>query len=290
MHWRAWGEAALAEARESGKPILLSVGYAACHWCHVMAHESFEDAATAAVMNELFVNIKVDREERPDVDPIYMARAARRSASRAAGRSPCSSRRTASRSGAAPISRKDRAMAGRPSSDVLNEIARIYRDERDKVATRTPTLLKDAAQAAPPRRGRRAAERGDARRSRASACVQAVDPVHGGIRGAPKFPQAQFFELLWRAGLRIGDSPIRSRRSTSPSTHIAQGGIYDHLGGGFARYSRRRALARAAFREDALRQRPADRADDRGVARARSRRSTPQRIEETIDWLLREMT
>src|SRR3990170_691890 len=72
VHWRAWGEAALAEARESGKPILLSVGYAACHWCHVMAHESFEDEATAAVMNDLFVNIKVDREERPDVDAIYM--------------------------------------------------------------------------------------------------------------------------------------------------------------------------------------------------------------------------
>ena len=72
VHWRAWGDAALAEARATGKPILLSVGYAACHWCHVMAHESFEDEATAAVMNELFVNIKVDREERPDVDAIYM--------------------------------------------------------------------------------------------------------------------------------------------------------------------------------------------------------------------------
>ena len=72
VHWRPWGEAALAEARASGKPILLSVGYAACHWCHVMAHESFEDEATASVMNDLFVNIKVDREERPDVDAIYM--------------------------------------------------------------------------------------------------------------------------------------------------------------------------------------------------------------------------
>ena len=76
VHWRPWGAAALAEARATGKPILLSVGYAACHWCHVMAHESFEDDATAAVMNDLFVNIKVDREERPDIDAIYMARAA----------------------------------------------------------------------------------------------------------------------------------------------------------------------------------------------------------------------
>src|SRR5215470_11862464 len=72
VHWRPWGEAALAEARASGKPILLSVGYATCHWCHVMAHESFEDEATAKVMNDLFVNIKVDREERPDIDAIYM--------------------------------------------------------------------------------------------------------------------------------------------------------------------------------------------------------------------------
>src|SRR4249920_2713508 len=72
VHWRAWGKAALAEAKATGKPILLSVGYSACHWCHVMAHESFEDEATAAVMNDLFVNIKVDREERPDVDAIYM--------------------------------------------------------------------------------------------------------------------------------------------------------------------------------------------------------------------------
>ena len=73
VHWRAWGPAALAEAKATGKPILLSVGYAACHWCHVMAHESFEDAATAEIMNDLFVNIKVDREERPDIDQIYMS-------------------------------------------------------------------------------------------------------------------------------------------------------------------------------------------------------------------------
>ena len=86
MDWRAWGEAALAEAKRTDKPILLSVGYAACHWCHVMAHESFEDARPRALMNELFVNIKVDREERPDIDAIYMALAACSSASRAAGR------------------------------------------------------------------------------------------------------------------------------------------------------------------------------------------------------------
>ena len=112
VHWWAWGPEALAEAKRTGKPILLSVGYAACHWCHVMAHESFEDDETAALMNELFVNIKVDREERPDIDAIYMRRCTS-SASRAAGRSPCSSPPMPSRSGAAPISPRTRATAGR---------------------------------------------------------------------------------------------------------------------------------------------------------------------------------
>ena len=98
VHWWAWGPGALAEAKRAGKPILLSVGYAACHWCHVMAHESFEDAETAGAMNDLFVNIKVDREERPDVDAIYMS-ALHELGSRAAGRSPCSSPPTPSPSG-----------------------------------------------------------------------------------------------------------------------------------------------------------------------------------------------
>ena len=96
VHWRMWGEAALAEARRLNRPILLSIGYAACHWCHVMAHESFEDAGVAAVMNELFINIKVDREERPDIDEVYMAALARpRSAGRlAADHVPDADRRT----------------------------------------------------------------------------------------------------------------------------------------------------------------------------------------------------
>ena len=89
MHWQGWSAATLAAAKAADKPIMLSIGYAACHWCHVMAHESFEDPAIAAVMNEHFVNIKVDREERPDLDAIYQY-ALPCSASRAAGRSPCS--------------------------------------------------------------------------------------------------------------------------------------------------------------------------------------------------------
>ena len=114
VDWWAWGDAALAEAQASNRPILLSIGYAACHWCHVMAHESFENPAIAQQMNELFINIKVDREERPDLDAIYQ-RPSPCSASRAAGHSPCSCAQTASRSGAGPISRR-RAAGAAPAS------------------------------------------------------------------------------------------------------------------------------------------------------------------------------
>ena len=132
VHWRPWGEPALAEAKASGKPILLSVGYAACHWCHVMAHESFEDEATAAVMNDLFVNIKVDREERPDIDAIYMG------ALHALGEQGGWPLTMFLTSEAEPFwggtyFPKEERFGRPPFVRVLNEIARIYRDEKDKV-------------------------------------------------------------------------------------------------------------------------------------------------------------
>src|SRR5262245_53657700 len=139
VHWRPWGEAALAEARASGKPILLSVGYAACHWCHVMAHESFEDEATATVMNDLFVNVKVDREERPDIDAIYMG------ALHALGEQggwPLTMFLTSSAEpfwGGTYFPKEERF--GRPSFvRVLNEIGRIYRDEANKVQQNAEAL------------------------------------------------------------------------------------------------------------------------------------------------------
>src|SRR5213596_3229939 len=139
VDWWPWGTEALAEAKRTNKPILLSVGYAACHWCHVMAHESFEDAATAAVMNELFVNIKVDREERPDIDQIYM-----------------SALHLLGERGGWPLTMfltpagepfwggtyfpKD-ARFGRPAFvSVLTEVARIYREEHDKVRQNADVL------------------------------------------------------------------------------------------------------------------------------------------------------
>lgn len=232
VHWRPWGPAALAEARRHNRPILLSVGYAACHWCHVMAHESFEDPATAAVMNRLFVNIKVDREERPDIDQIYMA------ALHALGEQ-----------GGWPLTMfltpdgepiwggtyfPPEARYGRPSfTTVLEEVARIFREEPEKIDTNRRLLMETlrerrAAGGTHPDRDLldRAAER----------LLGFVDRERGGIRGAPKFPQASLLAMLWRAGQRTGDRRY-SDAVLVTLRNIAQGGIYDHVGGGFARYS-----------------------------------------------------
>jgi uncharacterized protein len=284
VHWRAWGEEALAEAKETGKPILLSVGYAACHWCHVMAHESFEDETTAAVMNDLFINIKVDREERPDVDAIYMGALHELGEH---GGWPLTMFLT---SDAEPFwggtyFPKD-ARYGRPAFvSVLTDVARIYREEHDKVRQNADVLKlrlqpsRRSASAEPPTEvaladlGRR--------------LVQAVDPVNGGIRGAPKFPQTQFFGFLWRAGLRYGlPNPLDAVDLTL--THIAQGGIYDHLGGGFSRYSVDERWLVPHFEKMLY---------DNALlvelmTEAWRERKSPlyaQRIAETIDWLLREM-
>ncbi len=284
VHWRPWGEAALAEARESGKPILLSVGYAACHWCHVMAHESFEDAATAAVMNDLFVNIKVDREERPDVDAIYMGALHELGEQ---GGWPLTMFLTSDAEpfwGGTYFPKDERY--GRPAFvRVLNEVARIYRDEQDKVRNNAD-LLKERLK--PRRRGAGAPPPSEATLADlAPRLVQAVDPVTGGIRGAPKFPQAQFFGLLWRAGLRFGlANPLEAVDLTL--TQIAQGGIYDHLGGGFARYSVDERWLVPHFEKMLY-----DNAQliDSMTEAWREHKSPlyAQRVAETISWLLREM-
>jgi uncharacterized protein YyaL (SSP411 family) len=285
VHWRPWGEEALAEAKRTGKPILLSVGYAACHWCHVMAHESFEDEATAAVMNDLFVNIKVDREERPDVDAIYMGALHELGEQ---GGWPLTMFLTADAEpfwGGTYFPREERY--GRPAFvRVLNEVARIYRDEQDKVR-QNADVLKDRLK--PRARGAGAAPPSEAALADlARRLVQAVDPVTGGIRGAPKFPQVQFFNLLWRAGLRYGHANPRAAVELT-LTNIAQGGIYDHLGGGFARYSTDERWLVPHFEKmlydnaqliDLMTE----------VWRETKNPLYALRIEETIGWLLREMT
>ena len=232
VHWRPWGPAALAEARAADKPILLSVGYAACHWCHVMAHESFEDAATAAVMNDLFVSIKVDREERPDIDQIYMA------ALHATGEQ-----------GGWPLTMfltpdgqpiwggtyfPKTARYGRPAFvDVLREVARLYREDPDTIATNTGALM--AHLTAPHSAGTVVLDRPLLDQA-AARLLQFMDPVRGGTNGAPKFPQASLLEFLWRAALRTGDARYRDIVLTT-LTNICRGGITDHIGGGVSRYS-----------------------------------------------------
>ncbi len=284
VHWRPWGEEALAEARESGKPILLSVGYAACHWCHVMAHESFEDEATAAVMNDLFVNIKVDREERPDVDAIYMG-ALHELGEHGGG--PLTMFLTSDAEpfwGGTYFPKEERY--GRPAFvRVLNEVARIYRDEQDKIR-QNAEVLKDRLK--PRARGLSALPPTEAALADlARRLVQAVDPVHGGIRGAPKFPQPQLFGFLWRAGLRFGlPHPLEVVDLTL--THIAQGGIYDHLGGGFSRYSVDEKWLVPHFEKMLY---DNSQLIDMMTEAWRENKSPlyAQRIEETVGWLLREM-
>src|SRR5213078_3591415 len=224
VDWREWGPDALAEAQRTNKPILLSVGYAACHWCHVMAHESFEDEATARVMNELFVNIKVDREERPDIDQIYM-----------------NALHLLGEQGGWPLTMfltsdgepfwggtyfPNEAKFGRSAFvDVLREVARIYAQEPAKVNQNRDALLQRlaarAAQEDPVNIG------SNELNNIAASIAQATDPVHGGLRGAPKFPQCAMLEFLWRAGARTNDARFFTATDLA-LTQMCRGGIYDH--------------------------------------------------------------
>jgi uncharacterized protein len=233
VDWWPWGPEALAEAKRSNRPILLSVGYAACHWCHVMAHESFEDEATARVMNNLFVNIKVDREERPDIDQIYMAALHHLGEH---GGWPLTMFLTPNGEpiwGGTYFPKTSRY--GKPAFvDVLREIARLFREEPAKIEQNRAALMERLAEAVRPAG---TATIGLAELDKAARQLGGlIDPVNGGTRGAPKFPQAALFELLWRAGLRTGEARYFVAVEITLD-HICDGGIYDHLGGGFARYS-----------------------------------------------------
>ena len=233
VDWWTWGPDALAEATRLNHPILLSVGYAACHWCHVMAHESFEDEATAAVMNELFVNIKVDREERPDIDQIYM-----------------NALHLLGEQGGWPLTMfltpkgepvwggtyfPKESKYGRPAfTDILREVSRLFRDEPAKIeSNRAALLARLADKARPAGKVTIGVKELDAA---AGQLGNNFDPVNGGLRGAPKFPQPGLLEFLWRAGARTGDARFLETVEHSLE-RMSEGGIYDHLGGGFSRYS-----------------------------------------------------
>ena len=233
VDWWQWGPEALAEAKRSNRPIMLSVGYAACHWCHVMAHESFEDEQTAKVMNELFVNIKVDREERPDIDQIYM------NALHLLGEQggwPLTMFLTPQAEpvwGGTYFPKESRF--GRPAfTDILREVARLFREEPQKIEQNRAALLARLAEKARP------AGKVTIGLNELDGAAQQIgnmfDSVNGGLRGAPKFPQPAILEMLWRAGQRTGDARFFETVEHSLERMCA-GGIYDHLGGGFSRYS-----------------------------------------------------
>ena len=233
VNWRAWGAEALAEAQRLDRPILLSIGYAACHWCHVMAHESFEDPATAAAMNELFVNIKVDREERPDIDTIYQHALALMSEH---GGWPLTMFCTPKGEpfwGGTYFPPEPRY--GRPGfKDLLRRVSEIYHQEKDAVVRNVDALRQGLAQL-----GRSSPGELDAAAvlvQAASELVRHVNMAEGGIGPAPKFPQAPLLKLFWRAEQRTGQASFRDAVLLT-LTRMCQGGIYDHVGGGFARYS-----------------------------------------------------
>ncbi len=235
VHWHEWDDSALAEARDRDVPILLSIGYAACHWCHVMAHESFEDDATAAVMNENFVCIKVDREERPDLDAIYMNATV---ATTGQGGWPMTCFLTPE---GAPFYcgtyYPDTPRGGMPSfQQVLHAISETWHQRRDDVGKAAAAIVAEL------QRSSGGLPAGTRRVDAAllDAAVLAVardeDREHGGFGGAPKFPPSNLLEGLLRGYERIRREEVLGL-VTRTAEAMARGGIYDQLGGGFARYS-----------------------------------------------------
>jgi uncharacterized protein len=287
VHWQAWGDEAFALAKETGKPIMLSIGYAACHWCHVMAHESFEDDETAKIMNELYINIKVDREERPDIDSIYMTSLAMMGQQ---GGWPLTMFLTP---GGKPYWGgtyfPPTSRYGHPGfSDVLRAVSSLYHDQRDKVDSNIEAVLDGLSnQADLTHLSGPSLQSVLEINAAAEQSLTMVDFQNGGMTGAPKFPQPSFQEMLWRAYLRTENENFLNAVTTS-LTHMCQGGIYDHLGGGFARYSTD-ALWLAPHFEKML----YDNAQlIHLMALVWQKTQSPlleQRIHESIDWSLREL-
>jgi len=233
VEWHEWNEAALARARQENKPILLSVGYAACHWCHVMAHENFERPEIAAVMNRLFVNIKVDREERPDLDVVYQQALAVMGQQ---GGWPLTMFLTPEREpfwGGTYFPPEPRH--GRLGFvQVLEQVAELWRTGSDRIDSNRAAISQALHRLSRPEAG--APPSIDFAERVARAIAERFDTVHGGLGGAPKFPQAPLLRLIWDTALRTGDPTLRHRIQHTLG-RISQGGIYDHLGGGFARYA-----------------------------------------------------
>jgi len=234
--WYPWGETALERAREADSPILLSIGYAACHWCHVMAHESFEDAAVAERMNRWFVNIKVDREERPDLDRIYQF----------------AFMALNGRGGGWPLTVfldphdlqaffagtyfPPAPVHGMPAfPDVLERLAEVWRDQRDSIREQNRRLAELCRRMEGDLRPAELSPEPVAAARRAVA--EAFDRDHGGLGGAPKFPQPGVLGLCLYDTADTTSGPAPGRIAQETLAAMAAGGIHDQIGGGFARYS-----------------------------------------------------
>ncbi|KGM14047.1 N-acylglucosamine 2-epimerase, partial [Cellulomonas bogoriensis 69B4 = DSM 16987] len=240
VDWYEWGEEAFAAARERDVPLLISVGYSACHWCHVMAHESFEDEATGAFMNEHFVNVKVDREERPDVDAVYMTAT---QAMTGQGGWPMTVLAT-------PDGEPffcgtyfpPRPVQGMPSfPQVLASVAAAWRTRREEVLGSARTIRDALASPRPqalPEDGPATADPEVPARALAEL-ARSFDPTAGGFGGAPKFPPSMVCEWLLRHVARVGRDAAPEALTMAERTlgQMARGGLRDQLGGGFARYS-----------------------------------------------------
>ena len=242
VDWYPWSDEAFALAREQDKPVLLSIGYSACHWCHVMAHESFEDEATAEVMNALFVNIKVDREERPDVDKIYQT----------------AQQLLTQRTGGWPLTMfidpDDRrpffggtyfpseARYGMPAfSELLKSVATYFREQRDEVRRQGAKLTEVLGRLEPPAAAEDVAITAAPLGKIRTALERSFDGDYGGFGGAPKFPHPTTIDRLlrhWRDTAGDDDPDLDALyMATLTLTRMADGGLFDHVGGGFCRYS-----------------------------------------------------
>ncbi|MEC5399500.1 thioredoxin domain-containing protein [Uliginosibacterium sp. H1] len=243
VDWWPWSEAALAQARSQDRPILLSVGYSACHWCHVMAHESFEDAQVAAVMNRLFINIKVDREERPDIDQIYQL--AQQMLSRRGGGWPLTMFLTPEGVpfyGGTYFAKAPRF--GMPGfADVCERVAETWRTQREGVVQQSAAVVDALQRSLAASAQKPAALTSKAVEEALFLLERSFDARHGGFGKAPKFPHPPDLQLLLREA--ASQRPETADRSRDSARHallhtlrqMARGGLFDHLGGGFARYS-----------------------------------------------------
>ncbi|MDN5926784.1 MAG: thioredoxin domain-containing protein [Hyphomicrobiales bacterium] len=285
VHWRPWSKDALAEAKETGRPILLSIGYAACHWCHVMAHESFEDESVAALMNRLFVNIKVDREERPDIDQIYMAAL---TATGEQGGWPLTMFLTPEAQpfwGGTYFPKEPRY--GRAGfTQILDTIHRAWQEKKSEItadaARLTAHVERQLAQSRDP------SPLSDQQiTALAEPYLAAIDPLHGGLTGAPKFPNAPIMTTLWMQWLESGDARYRDAVLHSLRSML-NGGIYDHVGGGLCRYSTDAEWMVPHFEKMLY-----DNAQLLTLCGwaygATGEKLFQERIEQTISWLSREM-